>query len=514
MITLVGLGPGDSSTLSIGAKLALEEASNLHKIGSGYLLLRTGMHPIVEELQQWGVVFDTFDSLYETLPNFQELYSTIASKVIALAQVTFPDGELTPVFYAVPGHPLFAEETVRQIRELAAAIHIPVRIISSISFVDAVLTAVECDLADGCDIRDALALPIEESISLDGYRLPGRPDPACNLLLYQVYDTQSASHAKLALMHDYPDDWLIQIVRWAGIPGREEVQSVPLYMLDRVQVDYLTSVFVSALPPELRKSRLPELVGLMAKLRAPDGCPWDREQTPQTLRRFLIEETYEAIEAIDNDDPELLCEELGDVLLQIVFHAQLASEVGDFTIDDVTETVIRKMVRRHPHVFGTQVVKDSDEVLRNWEQIKKLEKQNVPERRRDSVLDGVPKGLPALMQAMEVSKRAVKVGFEWGSIEEVFEKLDEEIGELKAELFSQTVDPERTLSEIGDLLFTVVQIARWSKLDGEEALRSMVARFERRFRHMEKSAEVRGSSLSELTMSQLDTLWLDAKRNT
>jgi tetrapyrrole methylase family protein/MazG family protein len=252
----------------------------------------------------------------------------------------------------------------------------------------------------------------------------------------------------------------------------------------------------------------------MSRLRAPDGCPWDREQTPQTLRRYFIEETYEAIEAIDNDDPELLCEELGDVLLQVVFHAQLAAETGDFNVDDVTDGIVRKLVRRHPHVFGDVDVQDSAEVLRNWEKIKKDEKKHSEARRRDSALDGVPKGLPALMQAMEISKRAVKVGFEWGSLVDVLAKLDEEVAELRAELDAETQNSDRVLAELGDLLFTVVQIARWNKLDPEEALRSMVARFELRFRHMEKRASERGKGLVDHSTAELDKLWEEAKRET
>jgi tetrapyrrole methylase family protein/MazG family protein len=330
-------------------------------------------------------------------------------------------------------------------------------------------------------------------------------------MLYQVFDTATASHTKLALMQDYPDDWEVSLVKWAGVEGKEEVKSVPLFKLDRVPVDYLTTVFVPALLPELRRPRFPELVGLMARLRAPDGCPWDREQTPSTLRKYLIEETYEAIEAIDADDPDLLCEELGDVLLQVVFHAQLATEIGDFNIDDVVNGIVTKLVRRHPHVFGEVSVADSDEVLKNWEQIKKAEKQDDAVRRRNSVLDGIPAGLPALMAAMEVSKRAVKVGFEWGSIDEVLLKVDEELAELRAELLCDSPDNNRISAELGDLIFTMVQIARWRKIDPEDALRAMVKRFTARFQHMEAEAKTLGVELNSLSIDKLDEMWNRAK---
>lgn len=513
MITLVGLGAGDVSGLSIGAREALTKASRLHHCGEGRLFLRTEHHPVVEALREWGLEFQTFDYLYENARDFETVYEAISDAIIGAA-VGATECTGLPVVYAVPGHPLFAEDSVHRIRVSARQLNLPVRIVASGSFVEAVLTAVGVDLAAGCDIRDAQTLTETDTIGRDGSQLPGRPDTARSLLLYQVFDSDVASRTKLALMKDYPDEWEIVLVKSAGVDGQEQVKRIPLLRLDREPVDHLTSVFVPPLPPDLRRARLPELIGLMRRLRAPDGCPWDREQTPQTLRRYFIEETYEVIEAIDTDDVELLCEELGDVLLQVVFHAQLASEAGDFDIDDVTQGIVRKLVRRHPHVFGDVQVADSDEVLRNWEKIKKDEKKDSKERRRDSVLDGVPRGLPALLQAMEISKRAVKVGFEWSSLTEVLAKLDEEVAELKSELSMDTVRPERVLSELGDLLFTVVQVARWNKIDAEEALRSMVKRFEERFRFMEKRSDEIGISLRECSAQVLDELWEEAKRKT
>ena len=510
MITLIGLGPGDITTLSLGARAALLSASEGVKAASERLFLRTAKHPVVDVLAAEGLNFSTFDSVYETAPTFAAVYKFIADTVVQTAQGT-EQAPPTPVTFAVPGHPLFAEDSVRQIREMAAALGIPVKIISSGSFVEAVLTAVRADLGDGCDVRDALTLPLSDSLARKGYRIPGRPDPCRSLMLYQVFDTASASHTKLALMQDYPDDWQISLVRWAGVEGKEEVLNIPLYRLDREQVDYLTTVFVPALPPEQRRPRFPELVGLMARLRAPDGCPWDREQTPATLRKYLIEETYEAIEAIDADDPELLCEELGDVLLQVVFHAQIAAEIGDFNVDDVLEGIVNKLVRRHPHVFGSVTAEDSETVLKNWEIIKKAEKKGDPARQRKSILDGIPAGLPALMHAMEISKRVAKVGFEWPDIHGVLSKIDEELLELKAEILADEPDTERISSELGDLIFTLVQVARWKKIEPEEALKTMLKRFRARFIQVEAEAESRKIALSDLTIAELDAMWNRAK---
>ncbi len=507
-ITLIGLGPGDVEGLSRGAEQALREGFGQSQAGTGSLVLRTRRHPVVAALQEWGLVFETFDALYETAEDFQVLYSDIADKVLSSARQ-----EGKNVFYAVPGHPLVAEETVRLIRERAASEGIPMRLVTSGSFIEASLTAAGISLGVGAGVavRDALTLQERDSVDRDGAMVGGRPDVTQGLLLFHVHDRPSASQAKLALMRDYPDDWEITIIRAAGVSGQESVLRVPLYRLDRETVDHLTSVYLPPLPPRLRRPGFPELVGLMARLRAPDGCPWDREQDHRTLRRFFIEETYEVVEAIDADDHELLCEELGDVLLQVVFHAQLAAETGIFTIDDVAAEIVEKLVRRHPHVFGDVDAADSAEVLRNWERIKKQEKSGQETRRRESLLDGIPGGLPALMQAMEVSKRVVKVGFEWGNFADVLLKLDEEVAELKAELAAEPLDHNRIVAEMGDLFFTLVQVARWQKVDPEEALRQMLGRFSARFRHIERRAGEQQRILAEMTLAEMDLLWDEAK---
>ena len=475
MITLIGLGAGDPETLSRGAERALRAASEAKRSGTGELFVRTAIHPSADILTEWGLSFRTFDALYENGTDFAEVYSKMTRQVIQAASNPQNQSSFS-VAFAVPGHPLFGESAAQQICAQAETLGIPVKIVSSGSFVEACLTAVGYSLEAGCDVRDALLLREQDEISPVGLPLGGTIDPSRGLLLMQVYDRAAASHTKLCLMRSYPDDWSVKVVKWAGVPGRETVTTVPLSRLDREPMDYLTSVFVPPLPPELRKPDFASLVGLMSRLRAPDGCPWDREQTHKTLKKYFVEETYEVLEAIDADDPDLLCEELGDALLQVVFHAQLASEEGVFGIDDVCAGIVQKLVRRHPHVFGTVEAETSDAVLQNWERIKREEKRDDPNWRK-SVLDGVPKGLPALMAALEVSKRVVKVGFEWNNFEDVMAKFAEETEELKAELAAPTPDRERIASELGDLLFTVVQIARWQKVDAEEALRQMLARF-------------------------------------
>jgi len=249
------------------------------------------------------------------------------------------------------------------------------------------------------------------------------------------------------------------------------------------------------------------LVEIIARLRGPDGCPWDREQTSVSIKPNLLEETYEVLEAIDDGDMPELCEELGDLMMQAVFHAQFAAERGDFDIEDSLRSINEKLIRRHPHVFGETQVAGSDEVLHNWEEIKRTEKGY---EKRTSVLDGVPAAMPALARAMEISKKAAKAGFEWPDVGAVVEKMEEEVGELKDELAAG--NQTRIFEEIGDLLFTVVNVARWSKVDPEDALRVMIERFSTRFRKIEEAARESGRSIEDMTIEEMDAVWDRAKQ--
>jgi len=245
-----------------------------------------------------------------------------------------------------------------------------------------------------------------------------------------------------------------------------------------------------------------ELVEIMARLRAPQGCPWDREQDHGSLKPYLLEEAYEVLEAIDGGDDAKLCEELGDLLLQVVFHAQIGAEDGTFTADDVTGSICRKLLHRHPHVFADTVVRDSDEVVDNWEQIKRAEPLN---HDRDSVLDGIPSALPALQRATKVQKRVAKVGFDWDDARGPAAKVLEELREV--EEAADSGDRARLVDEIGDLLFAAVNLARMLGVDSEDALRLATDRFGRRFRAMEELARERGVQMEGQPLAELDKLW-------
>ena len=259
--------------------------------------------------------------------------------------------------------------------------------------------------------------------------------------------------------------------------------------------------------PEFSESDLGQfqtLMDIVERLRAPGGCPWDREQTHQSLKRNLVEEAYEVLEAIDQDNPKLLSEELGDLLVQVAFHADIAREAGEFQLADVITQINRKLVRRHPHVFGDARVSDAREVERNWERIKAEERQEKGEER--SVVDGIPKDLPALSYAQLMQDRVARVGFEWDDVSGVLDKIEEEVQELR----EAVTNVEKT-HELGDIFFAVVNLARWLDIQAEDALRQANRRFQWRYTKMEKLARERGMDFAGLPLDRKEALWQEAK---
>ena len=249
-----------------------------------------------------------------------------------------------------------------------------------------------------------------------------------------------------------------------------------------------------------------DLLTIMAILRAPGGCPWDREQDHASIKRSLIEETYEVIEAINKDDKVLLQEELGDVLLQVVFHAQIEREAGVFDMDDVCDGICKKLIERHPHVFGDVKVSGTDDVLDNWDTIKRKSKQ---QKTQGDAMQNVPRELPALMRAEKIQKKAKKAGFDWDDVSGAYDALDSEIGELKAA--AQSGDSAAAAEELGDVLFSVVNVARFLKIDPEQALTAATDKFMQRYLLVEQLAHERGISMETTPIDALDKLWVEAK---
>jgi tetrapyrrole methylase family protein/MazG family protein len=439
-LTIVGLGPGDAALLTIEARETLAAAPEVW--------LRTSRHPTVGGLPP-GPRYESFDDAYEHAATFRDVYESIVERVLVLA--ARPEG----VVYAVPGHPLFGEATVRALLLRAHDAGIAVRIVAGVSFVDTVSVALAIDpLDDGLLIIDALALGDHRRMLV-----PERPT-----LVAQVYDRRAASVAKLALLEAYPPEHPVRIVRASGT-GDAAVVDTTLATLDHADIfDHLVSVY---LPPVGLLDDLHSFEGVravIAKLRSPDGgCPWDLEQTHETLKRYLLEEAYEALDALDDGEPARMAEELGDLLMQIVLHAQVAEDAGEFVIEDVFAAIATKLIRRHPHVFGDVEVSGASDVLRNWEKLKSDERGDAP------LLDAVPKALPALAQAQSVQSRATKAGLAPPLL--TTEATVAALASLAAESASAT--PE----SLGELLFAIVGLARAHSLDAEEALRLAVRRF-------------------------------------
>ena len=476
-IKIVGMGPGGKDYLTLAAMSALT--------GQGKVYLRTDRHPVVEDLVQSGMVYTSFDDYYDQFETFEEVYRAIADEIKRLS-------ETEPVTYAVPGNPFVAEKTVSYLMNEVAD---QIEIVHGASFIDAIVTALHYDPVGGLVIADALNIENE------------RIDTSKDHLFIQVYDQTTASMLKLELMNFWPDEKGVTIIKGAGIPNVEMIKKVPLYELDHQPDDFnhLTSLFVSG--GEGVKHELFELETIMRKLRAEDGCPWDREQTHESLTPYLIEEAYEVKEAIDEQDDEALVDELGDVLLQIVFHATIASEDGYFEMSDIIKAVCDKMIRRHPHVFSNVVVKDSDEVLTNWQAIKNQEKDS--KNVTDSML-AVSKSLPGHIRSQKVQKKAADVGFDWKSASDAVSKIEEELNEVKEALANG--DEAALHEEMGDLLLIIGNVARLSGIDAEQALVDATEKFIKRFSFIEAELEKEGLSPSPQLLERMEALWTLSKK--
>ena len=337
-------------------------------------------------------------------------------------------------------------------------------------------------------------LTLLDAATLASAHVPPFP-PDVPALIVGVNSKELSSHVNEVLLTVYPKEHIVVVV--AG--GKREERE--LGELENWDFSEATCWFV----PEFGEgTSFESFAEIVAHLRAPNGCPWDREQTHESLRKHLLEESYEAISAIDSGDFAHMREEFGDLLLQIVLHAQIANEEEQFNISQVIQGIHSKIVRRHPHVFGDLKLDGVDDVLANWEKLK--EKERGKRKEDKGILDGVPVALPALTQAQEYQDRAARVGFDWNEIDGVLDKVKEEIEEIK----HAETDFELA-SEIGDLFFVLVNFARWKNVDAESVLRGTNAKFKKRFAYVEQSAKTQGRNLSELSLEEMESLWQDAK---
>lgn len=475
-IVIVGLGPAGANNLTREAWDWLVQSKEIWA--------RTRYHPVFSELPE-DLTVHSFDSEVEY--EFSDVSAEIAKNIINIAQ------EQGAVTYVVPGSPFIAEETVRQIMKQLEGSNIPVRVIDGMSFLEPVCSAL------GIDPHPKLVLT--DSLYLASLEIPFFP-ASVPALISNLRPGLEANDLKLTLINNYPDEYPVKLIHNAGLPD-ELVEEIPLYQIDQsLHTGLMSTLYV---PARESGRAFEDFQQIIARLRAPDGCPWDRKQTHLSLRPYLLEESYEVLEALDQENSEHLVEELGDLLLQIVLHAQIATEEQDFNMTDIVAGISEKIIRRHPHVFTELEVDSVEGVLNNWEQIKAEERKNNGQERK-SMLDGIPNALPALTQADQIQQRAKRVGFDWKTIEPVIAKIHEELKELE----EASSDAERQ-SEAGDLLFAVVNLVRWLEIDPEMALRETNSRFRKRFAYIERRSSEQGKSVDQMTFEALDQLWEEAK---
>jgi tetrapyrrole methylase family protein/MazG family protein len=404
-----------------------------------------------------------------------------AGQVVEVLERLAADGD---VVLAVAGYPFLREGLVTTLLHRVG----PVEVLPAASPLEVLLLAFDVDVTADLDLVDAAALK------------SAVPERGSHLVITGVTNSIAARRVSKRLSEFYPGGHLV-VVAAALSDGGYRLSASTVTGLPAASVAWPTATLYVAPFHIEPPGGFDELVRIMAVLRGPEGCPWDLEQTHLTLRRHLVEEAYEAVAAIEAGDMDGLADELGDVLLQVVFHAQIAAEAGDFDVDDAVANIVAKLRRRHPHIFGAAIANTPGEVMARWDRIKREEKGG------GGVLEGIAHTLPALTYADKMSRRAVSVGFEWATVDDVWTKVHEEIDELKA---TAPGTPEAA-DEVGDLLFTIVNVARKLGVDPEMALRTTCAKFRSRFEHMESSAAGEGRDLSEMALDDMEALWRLAK---
>ena len=483
-VVVVGLGPAGADLLLPAARRALEHVSNRY--------VRTTRHPAVAELAADGIELRSFDDMYDAADDVDAVYARIAAAVLDAAAAA---GE---VAYAVPGNPAVAERSVALLRDAAARGEITLEIVPGLSFAELAWARLGVDPMSGARIADARGLTAEAVVG-EG-----------PLLIAQCDTRLVLSDVKLVLLDVLPADAPVTVLQRLGLPD-EQVRTVSLSDLDReIQPDHLTALLVDSRAGAAARE-LARLLGLAERLRGPGGCPWDAEQTHHSLTRYLLEEAYEVVETVEALPPEApagdvpaeayraLEDELGDLLYQVIFHAVLADEADAFDMADVARGIHDKLVRRHPHVFGDTDAETASDVMRNWEQIKKDEKGHA------SIVSGITPGLPSVLYAHKLLRKAASVGLDPGGRDDALRRLDAVLAELRS-------SSERDLeTQLGDLLAAAIVLARSGGIDAESALRGWAVRFRRRFEAVEQLAAARHLDLAALAPDEVAALWIEAE---
>lgn len=472
-IEIVGLGAGDLNQLPLGIYKKITATNRP-------VIARTLDHPVIDSLMKEGVTFESYDDLYVAEDQFSDVYEQIVADLLARA-------EHTSLIYAVPGHPMLAEKTVQLLLEQA---RINIDIIGGQSYLDALFTALKIDPIEGFQFVDGTGFARREL----NYQK--------HLIFSQVYDRFIASQVKLALLEDLPFDYEVTIIEAAG-SDMEKIRTLPLEELDhQLDISNLTSVYVPPVPSDLLQHTFSRLKEVIETLRGPDGCSWDKAQTHESLKAYLIEEAYELLEAIDREDDEGIVEELGDILLQVLLHSQIGEDDGYFTIDDVIQSLTTKMIHRHPHVFREASTSDSS---KSWEELKREEKGE----ERTSILAGIPNHFPALFKAFKLQEKAATVGFDWTDSKDIWLKLNEEVEEVSEAIADGTL--EDIINEFGDVLFVMANLTRYFKINPELALEQTNQKFLTRFSYIEKKLAEEGKNIAEVSLEEMDHYWDEAK---
>lgn len=480
-IYVIGLGPGSVDDLTLGA------VNRINKGDKNFL--RTENHPTIKYFKDNDIVYKSFDYLYETEEKFQDVYETIVDSIV---EELIKGGDVN---YFVPGNPLVAERTV----EILLERNEDIEIITGMSFIDPLIMSVKRDPINGLKIVDGTVFDFSMI------------DINTDTIITQVYNKRIISEIKLILSDIYGDEYNIYIVDSAGIKEQEKVNNIPIYLLDRVEeIGYLTSIYIPRIEKENKHIfDFNDIINIMKRLRGGDGCQWDIKQTHNSLRQCIIEEAYEVVDAIDKGDIDSLMEELGDVLLQVIFHAEIAFDEGEFNIIDITTALANKLIYRHPHIFLNEKVVNSEEVVYNWDRLKDLQRGF---KTTGEKLDNIS-GLPSLMKGLKIQQVVAKVGFDWPDIKGALEKIEEEYNEVLEVIDSSGENFERQEEEIGDLFFTVVNLARFLKIDPEVSMNKANHKFINRFKFMEEKSIEQNIRLEDMTLEEMEDLWNLAKKN-
>lgn len=478
-IYVIGLGPGSVDALTLGA---------VSRIKSGKKnFLRTEKHPTVKYFCDNNIGYRSYDYIYDSQEDFQSVYRTIVQELIKEAEL---EDEIN---YYVPGNPMVAEKTV----ELLLESDIEVEIVSGMSFIEPMIEIVRRDPINGLKIVDgAIFHSLMVDINVD-------------TIITQVYNRRILSEVKLILSEMYTDDHEVWLVHSGGIKGEEKILKIQVFELDRYdEIGSLTSIYVPKIEKNIKDIYdFNDIMGIMRILRGSDGCPWDIEQTHESIRQSLIEEAYEVVDAIDSKDVDNLCEELGDLLLQVVFHSQIAYEEGEFNPIDITSGLANKLILRHPHVFSQKDVENSTEVVYNWNKIKYANREITT---LSGILKDLPR-LPALMLSYKVQDKAAGIGFDWDDIQGPIDKVKEEFHEVMEAMDLYGKGHELVEGEVGDLLFAVVNLSRFLDINPELALNRTINKFIKRLEIMEDKSQEMDKKLEDMTLQELDQLWKMAK---